>query len=163
MNKMNGGYVMVAYNASQSELEKAYETKRPVIVYDEDNIGHYAQICVDANGAYYLKTINGALVRHNIELKKGTNQYFLNIVIYAPETIPFDTFEKVKDAIDEYGCKVTSQLLYINGNSYQALFGTSDDYDVVYYFIATEDGWEVNATDLGDWPEDTAVTDNIIL
>lgn len=164
MTNLNGGYVMIKHNATQAELQKAYATKKPVIVYDENNIGHFADICIEPNNdIYYLKTLNGALVRHNIELKKGTNQYLLNIVIYAPETIPFDTFEKVKDAIDAYGCKIIGQLLYINGNSYQAMFGVGDDYDVLYWFVSTEDGNDIMSTDLGDWPEDTEIEDHIIL
>ena len=59
MNKMNGGYVMVKYDATQTELKNAYETKRPVIMYDADNVGHYAKITL-VGTTYVVNEIGGS-------------------------------------------------------------------------------------------------------
>ena len=44
MNYLNGGYVMVKHDATQAELQKAYESKKPVIMYDATGRGHWAKI-----------------------------------------------------------------------------------------------------------------------
>ena len=44
MNYLNGGYVMVKHDATQAELQKAYESKKPVIMYDVNGRGHWAKI-----------------------------------------------------------------------------------------------------------------------
>ena len=49
---MNGGYVMINYDASQAELAKAYATNKPVIAYDENGKAYYASIILD--GSTYL-------------------------------------------------------------------------------------------------------------
>lgn len=41
---LNGGYAMIKHDASQKELEVAYKTKRPVLLYDEDKRAHWAII-----------------------------------------------------------------------------------------------------------------------
>ena len=41
---LNGGYAMIKHNATQEELEVAYKTKRPVLLYDADHRAHWAQI-----------------------------------------------------------------------------------------------------------------------
>lgn len=44
MNYLNGGYAMIKHNASQKDLENAYKTNRPVLVYDENRRAHWAVI-----------------------------------------------------------------------------------------------------------------------
>ena len=41
---LNGGYAMIKYDATQKDLEIAYKTKRPVLLYDADHRAHWAQI-----------------------------------------------------------------------------------------------------------------------
>ncbi len=41
---LNGGYAMIAHDATQKDLEVAYKTKRPVLLYDADHRAHWAQI-----------------------------------------------------------------------------------------------------------------------
>lgn len=41
---LNGGYAMIKYNSTQEELQIAYKTKRPVLLYDEDKRAHWAVI-----------------------------------------------------------------------------------------------------------------------
>ena len=41
---LNGGYAMIKHDATQKELEVAYKTKRPVLLYDADHRAHWAQI-----------------------------------------------------------------------------------------------------------------------
>ena len=44
MISLNGGYAMIKHDATQKELEVAYKTKRPVLLYDADHRAHWAQI-----------------------------------------------------------------------------------------------------------------------
>lgn len=44
MNYLNGGYVMIKHNATQKDLASAYKSNRPVLVYDENQKAHWAQI-----------------------------------------------------------------------------------------------------------------------
>ena len=44
MNYLNGGYVMIKHNATQKDLAAAYKSNRPVLVYDENQKAHWAQI-----------------------------------------------------------------------------------------------------------------------
>lgn len=53
---LNGGYTMVKYNATQTELQNAYASKKPVIVYDADGCGFYAYIVLN-NTTYEIKKI----------------------------------------------------------------------------------------------------------
>lgn len=41
---LNGGYAMIKHDATQKDLEVAYKTKRPVLLYDADHRAHWAQI-----------------------------------------------------------------------------------------------------------------------
>lgn len=41
---LNGGYAMIKHDATQKDLEIAYKTKRPVLLYDADHRAHWAQI-----------------------------------------------------------------------------------------------------------------------
>lgn len=41
---LNGGYAMIAQDATQKDLEIAYKTKRPVLLYDANHRAHWAQI-----------------------------------------------------------------------------------------------------------------------
>lgn len=163
MNKMNGGYVMVAYNASQSELEKAYATKRPVIVYDADNIGHYAQICIDASDNYYVKTLKGALLRHSVELKKGTTDQ-LTLIVYTPETKEIDTLDTLFDVIDEYGGVIPTQVIKVSNVSANTLFGYGSSHDDMRYIsVDNNDVMSAGQVNLEDWPSDTSINDTIAL
>lgn len=56
MNYLNGGYVMIKHNATQTELKNAYESKKPVIVYDADGRGFYAYIVLN-NTTYEIKKV----------------------------------------------------------------------------------------------------------
>lgn len=53
---LNGGYTMIKYNATQTELRNAYESKKPVIVYDADGRGFYAYIVLN-NTTYEIKKV----------------------------------------------------------------------------------------------------------
>lgn len=44
MNNLNGGYVMIKHNATQTELANAYKTKKPVLLYDENGFAYWAKI-----------------------------------------------------------------------------------------------------------------------
>lgn len=44
MNYLNGGYAMIKHNATQKDLAAAYKSNRPVLVYDENQKAHWAQI-----------------------------------------------------------------------------------------------------------------------
>ena len=57
MNYLNGGYVMVKYGATQLALQKAYESKRPVIAYDSNMRGQFATIS-ESEGTYKLSLLN---------------------------------------------------------------------------------------------------------
>lgn len=56
MNYLNGGYTMIKYNATQTELQNAYVSKKPVVVYDADGRGDYAYIVID-NTTYKIKKL----------------------------------------------------------------------------------------------------------
>lgn len=72
MNYLNGGYTMVKSTASQSELAKAYESKKPVIIYDENNIGYFATI-KKIGSIYAVKSISNTLVKkvYHVEGEDG--------------------------------------------------------------------------------------------
>ena len=44
MNYLNGGYVMLKHNATQTELANAYKTKKPILLYDENGFAYWARI-----------------------------------------------------------------------------------------------------------------------
>lgn len=58
MNYLNGGYAMIKYNASQKDLAAAYKSNRPVLVYDENQKAHWAQI----NETVTTETIDDEIV-----------------------------------------------------------------------------------------------------
>lgn len=41
---LNGGYAMIKYNSTQEELQIAYRSKKPVLLYDEKQMAHWATI-----------------------------------------------------------------------------------------------------------------------
>ena len=41
---LNGGYAMIKYNSTQEELQIAYRSKKPALLYDENQRAHWAVI-----------------------------------------------------------------------------------------------------------------------
>ena len=67
MNYLNGGYVMIKHNATQTELKNAYESKKPVVYYDATGKAEYATIVKKAD-AYYVFKVNEYAKKYSIEI-----------------------------------------------------------------------------------------------
>ena len=132
MNKMNGGYVMVAYNASQSELEKAYATKRPVIVYDADNIGHYAEIKIKDN-TYYVENVY--LYSRTFDLEDSeTPSYSVRFNIltsFGGELTPDNVVDVILNAKMQ---SIDFTSIVVSGTTLTAFGGKADEDSIIYLY-----------------------------
>lgn len=135
MNYLNGGYTMIKYNATQTELSIAYASKKPVIVYDEDGKGYFANI--KKVGSNYFLTFN-----------KGKIYTMHSVAITAVDddenTLEFimvglcDTNEITLQNIGQYveDLKITNSEIL--GNNY--LWGTfGSDESILYLYYAQSD------------------------
>ena len=106
MNKLNGGYVMLKYDASQEKLKDAYDSGKPVIVYDSNNKGLWARI-TESSGTYSIEALSDAIddVKTSVDGKKlylhqiratNTIAYIFDIQIYTSNSIPFTASELYK-------------------------------------------------------------------
>ena len=121
MNKLNGGYVMLKYDASQEKLKDAYESSKPVIVYDASNRGLWAKI-TESSGTYSIEPLvsisdvpaSKKLYEHFLCLTFG-NQESIKLVIYNDNNDSF-TEEKLKAFLVarniEHSTSETSYIAY---------------------------------------------------
>lgn len=105
MNYLNGGYIMVKHDATQAELQKAFESKRPVIAYDSDNRGQFATIS-ESGGTYTLTLLKdgangGALYAVDI-YGKGNDNYMHHITVFVDD-LTLETYADVVTYLQNKG------------------------------------------------------------
>ena len=111
MNYLNGGYIMVKYNATQTELQKAYESKRPIIAYDSNMRGQFATIELNG-GTYsikYLKDSGAPLVVVDIYAKE-VDTYVHHYTCFVDD-LTLETYADLKSYLTTKGYTATSALV----------------------------------------------------
>ena len=96
MNKLNGGYVMLKYDASQDKLKDAYDSGKAVIVYDSSNRGLWAKI-TESSGTYSIEPLIASsdipeapkYYRHSIILEKSGGYPSKAFDVYTKDSTPF--------------------------------------------------------------------------
>ena len=113
MNYLNGGYVMVKHDATQAELQKAFESKRPVIAYDSDNRGQFATIS-ESGGTYTLTLLKdgggSSTLAYATINAKDVNNYMVKVTILVDD-LTLETYDDLKTYLSSHGFDMTNGLL----------------------------------------------------
>lgn len=145
MNYLNGGYAMIKHNASQKDLENAYKTNRPVLVYDENRRAHWAVIEETATESVdgetqepitiyeysyrLIEEASGSLYMHYITVEHSSDLIYFNL--YTSSKTPF-TLSTLKNHIRKMYV-VACGYFDLNGVTYSATVikaTPSDDFAV---------------------------------
>lgn len=111
---LNGGYAMIKYNSTQEELQIAYRSKKPALLYDENQRAHWAVIeeiateSVDEETqeqitlyeySYRLldEASGGKLYLHNIILTLSSKKFSTLISLSTSNPISIDDLKHFAD------------------------------------------------------------------
>lgn len=135
MNYLNGGYVMIKHNATQTELQNAYKSKKPVIVYDADGKGYFANI--KQVGSNYFLTFNKGKIytMHSVAITAvDDDENSLEFVMIGLCDTNEITLQNIRQYVEDL--KITNSEIL--GNDY--LWGTfGSDEGVLYLYYAQSD------------------------
>ena len=161
MNKLNGGYVMLKYDASQEKLKDAYDSGKPVIVYDSNNRGLWAKV-TESSGTYSIDVLVGSsdlpeipkLYKHEISFTYNVYSIALKTVIYNDKSEPY-TKTLLKNEFGSPNYQFISDSLYYSNFLYYAVVFDAGGNNLLLARIKDNSGNLVSGTDAVDDVIDT--------